>query len=59
VWSRLGEIWEEAKEETMEKVRGRENRPARADSPMTDEAEVEKSFWLNRPDGWVINRKTK
>jgi hypothetical protein len=26
---------------------------------MTDEAEVEKSFWLSRPDGWVINRKTK
>ena len=26
---------------------------------MTDEAEVEKSFRLNRPDGWVINRKTK
>jgi len=26
---------------------------------MTDEAEVEKSFWLTRPDGWVINRKMK
>ena len=26
---------------------------------MIDETEVEKSFWLNRPDGWVINRKTK
>ena len=26
---------------------------------MADEAEVEKSFWLSRPDGWVINRKTK
>jgi hypothetical protein len=23
------------------------------------EVEVEKSFWLSRPDGWVINRKTK
>ncbi len=21
--------------------------------------EVEKSFWISRPDGWVINRKTK
>jgi hypothetical protein len=29
------------------------NRPARADSPMVDEADVEKSFWLSRPDGWV------
>jgi hypothetical protein len=26
---------------------------------MVDEAEVEKSFWISRPDGWVINRKTK
>ena len=26
---------------------------------MVDEAKVEKSFWLSRPDGWVINRKTK
>ena len=26
---------------------------------MADEAEVEKSFWLSRPDGWVINRKMK
>ena len=24
-----------------------------------DEKEVEKTFWLSRPDGWVINRKTK
>jgi hypothetical protein len=43
----------------MEKVRGRANRPTRADSPMADEAEVEKSFWFNRSDGWLINRKTK
>ncbi len=24
-----------------------------------DEKEVEKTFWLGRPDGWVINKKTK
>jgi hypothetical protein len=53
------ETWETAKEETIEKVRGRANRSERADSPMTDEVEVEKSFWFNRPDGWVINRKIK
>jgi hypothetical protein len=53
------EIWEAAKEEAMEKVKGRANRRARVDSPMVDEVEVEKSFWLSRPDGWVINRKTK
>ena len=53
------EIWETAKEEAMEKVRGRVNRPARADSPMVDETEAKRSFYLIRPDGWVINRKTK
>jgi hypothetical protein len=26
---------------------------------MTDGVEVEKSFWFNRPDGCVINRKMK
>jgi hypothetical protein len=30
---------------------------AEADCP--DEKEVEKTFWLSRPDGWVINKKTK
>ena len=53
------EIWEAAKEEAMEKAKGKANRRARADSPMVDEAEVEKSFWLSRTDGWVINKKTK
>jgi hypothetical protein len=53
------EIWKAAKEEAMEKVKGRANRQVRADSPMVDEAEVETSFWLSRPDGWVTNRKTK
>jgi hypothetical protein len=48
VWSRL-----------KEKVRGRVNRSARVDSPRTDEVEVKRSFLLRRPDGWVINRKTK
>ncbi len=51
------EIWEAAKEEAMEK--GRETRRTWADSPMVVETEVEKSFWLSRPDGWVINRKAK
>ncbi len=43
----------------MEKVKRRTNSQVRTDSPMVDEAEVETSFWLRRPDGWVINRKTK
>jgi hypothetical protein len=53
------EIWESAKEEAMEKINGREISRAGADSPMVVETEVEKSFWLSRTDGWVINRKTK
>ncbi len=55
------EIWETVKEESMEKVKGRANRlrQVRSDSPRVDEAEVEKSFWIGRPDDWVINRKMK
>ncbi len=53
------EIWEKARETVIEKVRGREIRSVRVDLPITDEVEVEKSFRLSRPDGWVINRKTK
>jgi hypothetical protein len=53
------EIWKEAKEEAMEKVKGKENSQVRADSPMVDEVEVEKSFCISRLDDWVINRKTK
>jgi hypothetical protein len=42
------EIWETAKEEAMEKIKERETRRARADSPMVVETEVEKSFWISR-----------
>ena len=55
----MGDVNEDSKEESTEKVRGRSNRMVRTDSPMTDEEEVEQSFCLNRSDGWVINRKTK
>jgi hypothetical protein len=53
------EIWKATKKESMEKVKERANRLVRTDSPMVDEAEVEKSFWFSRSDDWVINRKTK
>jgi hypothetical protein len=53
------EIWETAKEVVMENVRGGASRTSRVDSPRTDETEVKRSFWINRPDGWVVNRKTK
>jgi hypothetical protein len=51
-------IWKSTKEEAMEKVKRRVDRLG-SDSPMVEETEVEKSFWLSWPDGWVINRKTK
>ena len=38
------ETWKTAKEEAMNKAKGRANRRVRADSPMADEEEVEKSF---------------
>jgi hypothetical protein len=51
------EICEAANKEAIEKVRalgqiriGQQGQ--RADSPMTDQEVVEKSFWLSRPDGW-------
>jgi hypothetical protein len=48
------EIWEAAKKETIEKVRGNKNRSARAESPMVDKEEEERSFHLIRTDVWVI-----
>ena len=41
------EIWETVKKEVIEKVRGNKGRSGRADSPMVDEEEVEKLFWLS------------
>ena len=53
------EIWEVTKRETIEKARGNKNRSAGVDSPVVDEKEEEKSFWLSRPDDWVVNKQMK
>ena len=53
------EIWEAAKEVAIEKVRRNKDRTSGGDSTVIDVGEVEKSFWLSRPDGWVVNRKMK
>ena len=53
------EIWEFAKEEAMEKVRRTKSRTPGGTPITIDEGEVEKSFWLSRPDGWVVNKKAK
>ena len=53
------EIWEAAKEGAMEKIRRTKARTSGGIPTAIDEGEVEKSFWLSRPDGWVVNRKAK
>jgi hypothetical protein len=53
------EIWETVKEVVIEKVRRNQDRTSGGDLTVIDVGEVEKSFWLSRPDGWVVNRKMK
>ena len=43
----------------IEKARRNKNKTSGEDSTMIDVREVERSFWLSRPDGWVVNRKIK
>ena len=58
------EVWSAAKSEAIRKaerissLRTKDGaKGAEAHSP--DEKEVEKTFLLSRPDGWVINKKRK
>ena len=53
------EIWGPVKEVAIEKARRNKNKTSGEDSTMIDVREVERSFCLNRPDGWVVNRKMK
>ena len=53
------EIWGSAKEVVIEKARRNKKKTSVEDSTMIDVREVERSFWLSRPDGWVVNRKMK
>ena len=53
------EIWGAAMEVAMEKARRNKHKTSGEDSTMIDAREVERSFWLSRPDGWVVNRKMK
>ena len=48
-----------ANEVVIEKARRNKNKTSGEDSTMIDVREVERSFWLSRPDGWVVNRKMK
>jgi hypothetical protein len=53
------EVWLTAKSEAISKVRRTKGGAKGAEAHCPDEKEVEKIFWLSRPDGWVINEKTK
>ncbi len=53
------EVWLEAKSEAISKVRRTKGGAKGAEVHCPDEKEVEKTFWLSRLDGWVINKKTK
>jgi hypothetical protein len=53
------EVWLAAKSEAISKVRKRQGGAKGTEAPSPDEKEVEKIFLLSRPDGWVINKKTK
>ena len=53
------EIWGAAMETAIEKARRNKKKTSCEDSTMIDVREAERSFWLNRPDGWVVNRKMK
>jgi hypothetical protein len=46
------EIWEAATEVAIEKVRRNKDRTSGGDSTVINVGEVEKSFWLSRPDGY-------
>ena len=53
------EIWGPVKEVVIENARRNKNRTSGEDSTMIDVVEVERSVWLRRPDGWVVNRNMK
>ncbi len=52
-------VWLAAKSEAISKVRRTKGEVKGAEAHISDEKEVQKTFWLSRPDGWVINKKTK
>ena len=43
----------------IRKVRKQRGETTGAAESELDEKEVEQTFWFSRPDGWVVNRKTK
>jgi hypothetical protein len=48
-----------ARSEAMSKAKKLRGGANGGEAHNLDEEEVEKTFWLSRPDGWVINSKMK
>jgi hypothetical protein len=55
----VAEVWLAAKSEAISKLKRTKGGAKGTEAHCPDEKEVEKTFWLSRPDGWVINKKTK
>ena len=55
----MTEVWESAKLEAIRKVRKMKGGWKGVEAPNPDEKEVEKTFWLSSPNGWVVNKETK
>jgi hypothetical protein len=53
------EVWLAAKKEAISKVSRTKGGAKGEEAHCPDVKEVEKTFWLSRPDDWVINKKTK
>ena len=53
------DVWATARSEAMRKSKKIRGRAKGGEASNLDEQEVEKTFWLSRPDGWVINSKMK
>ncbi len=54
----VAEVWLPAKSEDISKVRRTKGGTKGTEAHCPDAKEVEKTFWLSRPDGWGINKKT-
>ena len=52
------DVWVPAKLEAIRKVGKMKGGVKGTEAPNLDKKEVEKNFWISRPDGWVVNKET-
>ncbi len=55
----VAEVWLATKSEAISKVRRTKGGTKGEEEHCPETKKVEKTFWLIRPDDWVINKKTK